>query len=437
MASPAPGSAADPRLTANHDPFYEPWRDPTRHYGAGEPPTSHTGVALEVERRVLGASRLVDRLQSRYPPVAFGYAVFKKYADDEGSRLAALLSYYSFMSLFPLLIGGFAVLNEILAGRPDLVNALVTDVVPPDYQQQVIRAYESLPDSGGAFAIAIVGLLLSGTAGVFSMYAMVNQVFSIPYRHRFGFGPRYARVLLLVLFLGLGVLAVTVGSASLATISHFAAVQRIGGFLLVWAVAAGLLYLAASVLTRHRLSFAELGLGAILGGLAMTVLLSLGSLLVSRFIATSSAVYGVFGTVVGIFSMLFLVSNAVVFCFEISVVRAWQLWPRGVDINLLFPADERAYALLTLMDERMPSQRNGIAFDATGHDDPRRPDRVTLRSRPPGIPLRPYDAEHPRDQADHPRDEAQRPRDESGLPRGEAVHPGDDSDHPGDEGTRP
>jgi hypothetical protein len=108
-----------------------------------------------------------------------------------------------------------------------------------------------------------------------------------------------------------------------------------------------------------------------------------------------------------------------------------------VDINLLFPADERAYALLTLMDERMPSQRNGIAFDATGHDDPRRPDRVTLRSRPPGIPLRPYDAEHPRDQADHPRDEAQRPRDESGLPRGEAVHPGDDSDHPGDEGTRP
>ena len=52
------------------------------------------------------------------------------------------------------------------------------------------------------------------------------------------------------------------------------------------------------------------------------------------------------------------------------MVRAWQLWPRGVDINLLFPADERAYALLTLMDERMPSQRNGVAFDATGHDDP-------------------------------------------------------------------
>ena len=65
-------------------------------------------------------------------------------------------------------------------------------------------------------------------------------------------------------------------------------------------------------------------------------------------------------------------------------MRAWQLWPRGVDINLLFPADERAYALLTLMDERMPSQRNGVAFDATGHDDPRRADLATLMRRPVG-----------------------------------------------------
>ena len=109
--------------------------------------------------------------------------------------------------------------------------------------------------------------------------------------------------------------------------------------------------------------------------------------------SSSSAVYGVFGTVVGIFSVLFLVSNAIVFSFEISVVRAWQLWPRGVDINLLFPADERAYALLTLMDERMPSQRNGVAFDATGHDDPRRPDLTTLMRRPAGVPVHPYDSE--------------------------------------------
>ena len=122
----------------------------------------------------------------------------------------------------------------------------------------------------------------------------------------------------------------------------------------------------------------------------MTTIIGLGSALVGQFIASSSAVYGVFGTVVGICSVLFLVSNAIVFSFEISVVRAWQLWPRGVDNNLLFPADERAYALLTLMDERMPSQRNGVAFDATGHDDPRRADLASLMRRPVGVPRHPY-----------------------------------------------
>ncbi|MFM2437939.1 MAG: hypothetical protein RLZ55_756, partial [Actinomycetota bacterium] len=147
------------------------------------------------------------------------------------------------------------------------------------------------------------------------------------------------------------------------------------------------------------LTFSEVGLGAALGGLAMTAIIGLGSALIGRFIANSSAVYGAFATVVGIFSVMFLVSNAIVFSFEVSVVRAWQLWPRGVDINLLFPADERAFALLTLMDERMPSQRNSIAFDATGHDDARRAQLAALMERPQGVPVSPYSAQAGPDEA--------------------------------------
>ena len=370
--------------------FPEPWLDPDRDYTPGPPPTSHTGVAGSVEKQVLGTGRWVDRFQATHAPIAFGYATFKKYADDEGSRLAALLAYYTFLSLFPLAIAGFAVLNLLLEDNPQVVTNLVDDIVPAAYQQQVIDAYQSLPSGGPALAIALIGLVLAGTGGVFSLYAMVNQVFCVPYRHRFGFGPRYVRVLLLVVLMGVGVLVVTVGSAVVVNVADIALLQRAGALVLLWLVASALLYVAASLLTRRSLSFAEVGPGAALGGLAMTLIIGLGSALLGQFVSTSSAVYGAFATVVGIFSLLFLVSNAIVFCFEISVVRAWQLWPRGVDINLLFPADERAYALLSLMDERMPSQRNGIAFDATGHDDPRRADVARLRRRVPGIPVHPY-----------------------------------------------
>jgi hypothetical protein len=132
------------------------------------------------------------------------------------------------------------------------------------------------------------------------------------------------------------------------------------------------------------------------GGLAFTLILALAGVITARFLNNSSAVYGAMTTVVAFISVLFLASNAIVFAYEASVGGgAWRLWPRGVDINNLFPADERAYTLLSLMDERMPSQRNGIYFDATGHDDERRPDLEALMRRPTGVPRSPYEVAQP------------------------------------------
>ena len=52
------------------------------------------------------------------------------------------------MSLFPLAIAGFAVLNTVLVGHPEYVDQLVAEIVPPEYQDQVVSAYESLPSGG-------------------------------------------------------------------------------------------------------------------------------------------------------------------------------------------------------------------------------------------------------------------------------------------------
>jgi hypothetical protein len=93
-----------------------------------------------------------------------------------------------------LAIGGYAVLRTIADNNPDLVNQLVEQVVPPEYQDQIINSYNTLPSGGAAFWIALIGLLLAGTGSAFALYAMVNQVFCVPYRFRYGFGPRYVRV---------------------------------------------------------------------------------------------------------------------------------------------------------------------------------------------------------------------------------------------------
>lgn len=372
--------------------FYQPWADPTRDYAAGPPPTSHSGVAGRIERIVLAVGRLVDRSQSRFQPVAFGYAVFKKYADDEGGRLAALLAYYFFLGIFPLAIGGYAVLRTLADNNPAVVDDLVRQVVPPDYQQQIIDSYAQLPSGGAALVIALIGLLLTGTGAVFALYATVNQVFCVPYRFRYGFGPRYLRVLLVVVILGV---AVTVIAATSLAVSRWVppAWQAPISTMIGLAVSFSVLYAAPKILARRPIATSEVVIGASLGAIAIAVILNLTGLIIARFLENSSAIYGAMTTVVAFISVLFLTSNAVVFSYEASVVWAWRLWPRGVDINTLFPADERAYALLTLMDERMPSQRNGIYFDATGHDDPRRTDLQSLMRRPQGVVRSPYGEE--------------------------------------------
>ena len=372
------------------DPFYRPWDDPDRPYQAEEPVRSHKGAAGAVEKVVLGAGRLVDKAQARFTPVAFGYAVFKKYADDEGSRLAALLAYYTLFSVFPLAIGGYAVLRTVAENNPDYVNSLVEQVVPPAYQQQIIDSYNTLPGSGPALVVSLLGLLFAGTGAAFAMYAMVNQVFCVPYRFRYGFGPRYIRVLLMLAVLGIGV--VVVAGTSLWTSQHLP--EQWQGFVaaVIRFVVVGLSLLVAPILlSRRPIKPRESLFGAILGAVAISLLLQLAGVIVGRFLNNSSAVYGAMTTVIAFISVLFLASNVIVLSYEVSVVWAWRLWPRGVDINNLFPADERAYALLTLMDERMPNQRNGIYFDATGHEDPRRPDLEELMRRPEGVPLTPYD----------------------------------------------
>lgn len=391
---PQPPAWMPPTITEgapqDGEPFDLPWIDPERDYRPGYLPVEVGGTPGEIQAKAFRIARWFDRLQARVSPFAFGYSVFKKYADDEGSRLAGLMAYYTFLSIFPLAIGGLAALNLFLADRPEVVEEVIEAVIPLQYQSSVIEGYQSLPDSGPALAVALVGLLLAGTAGLFSVYAAFNQIFAVPYRFRYGFGPRYLRIIALIFVVGIGVLVIAVGSIVIGSVD-FPGAAKWGVFILTWAVGYGLLYLMAKVLMRRKPQPREIRLGSALGALLVNVILMLGTVLISGFVTGAAPIYGAFATVVGIVAVLILVSNAVIISMEISVVRAWQLWPRCTDIHVLFPADDRAFALLSLMDERMPSQRNGVMFDAVGHDDPRRPPLSTLDHRQPGLPLTRYD----------------------------------------------
>ena len=283
--------------------------------------------------RVNGIIAWADRVQRQHGLLGFPYAVIKKYGDDDGGREAALITYYGFLSIFPLLLLGVAVLSRVLAGDPELRQRLITEIVPPVLQPTVENSLTALPTSTIPFIAGLIGLLFSGTGVVFSAYQTLNHVAAVPRRLRAGFASRYVRVFVMLATLLLGALAIGGLTVVVTALPRVPGAERalavLGSAVVVFAV----LLLGARLLLARPAPVRALWPAAVLGAAAVTLVLNLGPLLLARLVSKAGLVYGSFATVAGMFALLYLVNQALVYAAEVAAVRYAGLWPRALDVN--------------------------------------------------------------------------------------------------------
>ncbi len=322
------------------------------------------GLTARVNRIIAWA----DRLQRKHGVLGFPYAVVKKYGDDAGGREAALITYYGFLSIFPLLLLGVAVLSRVLAGHPDLRERLIAAVVPEALRSTVEHSLAALPTSTLPFVFGLLGLLYSGTGVVFSVYQTLNHVAAVPHRLRAPFLSRYVRVFVMLVTLLLGGLAVGALTVVATALPRQPGVQRaaavLGSALVVFAV----LLLAARLLLVRPAPIRALWPAAVLGAAVVTLVLTVGAPLLARLVTKAGPVYGSFATVAGMFALLYLVGQGLLYAAEVAAVRYARLWPRAVDLNRPTEADARALALLAREQERIPAAR--VSFRLAAPDSP-------------------------------------------------------------------
>jgi uncharacterized BrkB/YihY/UPF0761 family membrane protein len=94
----------------------------------------------------------------------------------------------------------------------------------------------------------------------------------------------------------------------------------------------------------------------------VTFVLSAGARLLAILVTKAGPVYGSFATVAGIFALLYLVSQALLYSAETAVVRHHRLWPRAVDSTSPTPADVHALTLLATEQERLAQERIEARF---------------------------------------------------------------------------
>ena len=309
------------------------------------------------------AVRRLDRLQQDHAPAGFSVAVVKKFGDDRGSAMCALLTYYAFVSLFPLLlvfvtILGFVLGNDAAAQQRVLHSALKEF---PVIGTQLGDNIHSLRGHGLGLAIGIVGLLYGALGFAQAAQFAMAQVWNLPNVGRPNFWSRLVRSLALIGILGLGVVATSV-LAGIGTFGQAGAAARVVGLSASLLLNVGIYVLSFRILTPPTITMAELVPGALVGAIGWFVLQAAGGYLVGHQLRHMSPVYGLFAIVLGLLSFLYLGAELSLYAAETSVVRARRLWPRSIVQPPLTEADRAVLSAIAQQEERRPEEDVRVLF---------------------------------------------------------------------------
>ena len=140
----------------------------------------------------------VDKLQRKHKPTAFMFAVVKKYGDDQAGYQAALVTYYGFLSLFPLLLVLTTIAGIAGSRDPELGRHMVESVSSyfPVFGSMLESSVQGVRGHGIALIFGFLFTLYGARGCADAFRNAVNHVWHVPVAKRSGF-PRSHYVVLL------------------------------------------------------------------------------------------------------------------------------------------------------------------------------------------------------------------------------------------------
>ncbi|EON22913.1 MULTISPECIES: YihY/virulence factor BrkB family protein [Nocardioides] len=317
----------------------------------------------------MGVVGTIDGFQRRHPVLGFPLGVIYKFYDDQGNYLAAMLTYYAFVAIFPLMLLGTSILGFVLGARPewqeDILNSALSQF--PIIGDQLGRP-EGLTGSAAGVVFGSLAALYGSMGLAQSLQNTMHVAWSVPRNSRPN--PFYARLKSLVLLFtaGAALLSVSIASTIATTTTFF----EVGTKWLLPLVTVLIVGTMLTILFRFAAAGQHSFRRAAPGGYTLAVLWQLlqllGALYVSEVLVDTTAMTKTFGLVLGLIGFLFIGAVMAVLSMEINVVIARRLYPRALltpftDAVDLTPADRRAYASYARMQRHKGFERVSVTWD--------------------------------------------------------------------------
>lgn len=316
-----------------------------------------------------------DAFQRKHTVLGFPLGVAYKFLDDFGGYLAALITYYGFLSLFPLFLLFSTILGLVLEGYPQ-------------WQQRILdSAISEFPIVGeelrktGTLSGSPIGLVVGSVAAIYGglgvgqalQYAM-NTAWMVPRNSRPNPFLSRARGVLMICTAGVAVVATSVLTqvANRLVVDGWESIAvDLGSIILN----TGVFVLLFIVATSKTLTPRQVLPGAVIASVLFYLLQGVGVTYIGTVVARASDLNSVFAIVFGL--LVFIYSNAVVvlLCVQLNVVLVERLWPRSLltvftDGVVLTDADRRAYEGQVKAQRLKGFQEISVGFERRHPDEP-------------------------------------------------------------------
>ena len=319
----------------------------------------------------------VDAWQRRRRVAGIPLAVTYKFFDDQGGYLAAVITYYAFIAIFPLMLIGSSVLGFVLQGHPALQQRILTSALAqfPIVGDQLGRP-GGLRGSTSAVVVGSVAALYGVIGLGQAAHNAINVCWAIPRNSRLN--PIVSRLRSLVWIVGAGLALVFIALVT-SIGSHLDVLGRNLGSEVHWVALVVSVLLNAFVLAlMMRLSTPrDERLRDVLPGAAFIAVLwqllqVLGGAYVEHVIKKADEMNAVFALVLGLVALVYIAAVMAMLGLEVNVVLAKRLYPRALltpftDAVDLTEADKTVYREYAQAQRHKGFEQVQVSFD----DQPR------------------------------------------------------------------
>jgi YihY family inner membrane protein len=263
---------------------------------------------------------MIDRIADRLGWLRTPLAVHRRVGDVGGGPLASSIALAGFLSLFPLLLVGVAVVGFLSANDTDFAAQAVDELgLTGSAADLVLEAIGNAESSRrSASVVGFVGLVWAGLAVVGTLAQAFDAIWQV--KGRPGWRTKLVSLAWLAgagtLFLGslaLGPVAASLpGPAAVPTVVLGLTVNVV---LFVWMF---------RVLTNVAVPWTDHLPGAVAGGVGQGALQLAGGVYLPRTAGSASALYGSLGVVFALLAWLAVAARLVVYAAAFNVVRHEQ-----------------------------------------------------------------------------------------------------------------